>query len=143
MIPVSLPLSFHDEVYDKAHSMVYGVPGVGQEGLEARRLAFGANNIYPAIPVCSCARAKLRVWCAYMGARSSAQEMAQIFEDPSVVAALTAVLGEGYAMHGHRALHTSRDHDQSWHKDSYWGVRRLRHHRPRWAMAMYCWRTLV
>ena len=49
---------------------------------------------------------------------------------------LRAILGEGYVMHAHRALHTTADKDQGWHKDSYWGVRRMRHHRPRWAMAM-------
>ena len=27
--------------------------------------------------------------------------------------------------------------DQGWHRDSYWGVQRVRHHRPRWLLCMY------
>ena len=122
---------------------------------QARKLACGANNIYPAIPqmaqvrtcVGQAAKRTLRGGGMARGAqlrsdsvhrvRSQCAPPAQVFEDPTVAGALTSVLGEGYAMHGHRALHTTRDADQSWHKDSYWGLRRMRHHRPRWAMAMY------
>merc|ERR1712048_39908 len=41
-------------------------------------------------------------------------------------------------MHAHRHMHSSPvQRDQKWHKDSYWGTRKLRHHRPRWMMALY------
>ena len=47
--PSHLTESFHAEVYQKAHDMVYGVGGTQQDGLEARKLSIGVNNIYPAI----------------------------------------------------------------------------------------------
>ncbi len=67
-------------------------------------------------------------------------ELAAVFADPVVVGALTSVLGAGYAMHPHRALHNNIPGSpaQILHKDSYWGYRRrIRNHRPRWAMIMY------
>ena len=51
--------------------------------------------------------------------------------------ALTAVLGDGYMLHAHRHLHVSSDSNQMWHKDSYWGFRKIRKHRPRWLMMLY------
>lgn len=60
-----------------------------------------------------------------------------VTESKAVRAAVDAILGKGAILHGHRHLHSSRTTDQCWHKDSYFGSRRPRDHRPRWAMAMY------
>ena len=68
-------------------------------------------------------------------------ELNELFEDPVVKGALASVLGDAYAMHPHRALHANPpgSDEQGFHKDSYWGyVRRVRNHRPRWVMIMYC-----
>lgn len=64
-------------------------------------------------------------------------ELHEVLESPSVQKALTAVLGKDYLLHGHRHLHLSTSREQQWHKDSYWGFRKLRHHRPRWCMLLY------
>jgi hypothetical protein len=42
-------------------------------------------------------------------------------------------------MHAHRHPHINRpgSKGQNWHKDSYWGYKKVRYHRPRWAMAFY------
>ena len=67
-------------------------------------------------------------------------ELIEFFEDPVVRGALTSVVGEGYSMHPHRALHKNPPDsgEQGFHKDSYWGyVRRVRNHRPWWVMIMY------
>jgi hypothetical protein len=73
------------------------------------------NNIYPA--------------CA---------ELDHIVTAPTLTRALKALLGPDYQLHRHRALHVSSlQGDQDWHKDASWGLRRMRTHRPRWAMAMY------
>ena len=67
-------------------------------------------------------------------------ELDAIFADPVVTGALTSVVGPGYAMHPHRALHNNLPGSpaQHLHKDSYWGFRsRVRNHRPRWVMVMY------
>ncbi len=74
------------------------------------------NNIYPRVP-----------------------ELQTVFEDPVVRGAFTSILGENYAMHSHRHPHQNRPHSdgQGFHKDSYWGYQKVRHHRPRWAMAFY------
>lgn len=64
-------------------------------------------------------------------------ELRQVIELPQVRSALTSVLGEHYILHGHRHLHTSSEHDQMWHKDSYWGFRLVRRHRPRMCMMLY------
>src|SRR4051794_10293443 len=67
-------------------------------------------------------------------------ELDDVFRDPVVTGALTSVVGPGYAMHPHRALHNNLPGSppQNMHKDSYWGFRsRVRNHRPRWVMVMY------
>lgn len=66
-------------------------------------------------------------------------ELQAIFEEPAVRGAFTSILGENYAMHSHRHPHQNRPHSdgQGFHKDSYWGYQKVRHHRPRWAMAFY------
>jgi HEAT repeat protein len=66
-------------------------------------------------------------------------ELQAVFEDPAVRGAFTSILGENYAMHSHRHPHQNRPHSdgQGFHKDSYWGYHKVRHHCPRWAMAFY------
>ena len=66
-------------------------------------------------------------------------ELQAIFEEPAVRGAFTSILGENYAMHSHRHPHRNNPHSdgQGFHKDSYWGYQKVRHHRPRWAMAFY------
>ena len=66
-------------------------------------------------------------------------ELQAVFEDPVVRGAFTSILGENYVMHSHRHPHQNRPHSdgQGFHKDSYWGYEKVRHHCPRWAMAFY------
>ena len=66
-------------------------------------------------------------------------ELQAVFEEPTVRGAFTSILGENYAMHSHRHPHQNRPHSdgQGFHKDSYWGYHKVRHHCPRWAMAFY------
>ena len=66
-------------------------------------------------------------------------ELQAVFEDPAVRGAFTSILGENYVMHSHRHPHQNRPHSdgQGFHKDSYWGYHKVRHHCPRWAMAFY------
>ena len=66
-------------------------------------------------------------------------ELQAVFEDPAVRGAFTSILGENYVMHSHRHPHQNRPHSdgQGFHKDSYWGYQKVRHHCPRWAMAFY------
>ena len=66
-------------------------------------------------------------------------ELQAVFEDPIVRGAFTSILGENYVMHSHRHPHQNRPHSdgQGFHKDSYWGYQKVRHHCPRWAMAFY------
>lgn len=66
-------------------------------------------------------------------------ELQAIFEEPAVRGAFTSILGENYAMHSHRHPHQNRPYSdgQGFHKDSYWGYQKVRHHCPRWAMAFY------
>eukprot|EP01051_Picozoa_sp_SAG22_P021970 SAG22_NODE_5073_length_1092_cov_1.043303_2_plen_166_part_00 len=74
------------------------------------------NNVYAAIP-----------------------ELRQVLAGPSCRGALTSVLGGGYATHAHRFMHVTRmGGDQSFHKDGQSGHGPVRHHRPRWAMILYC-----
>jgi hypothetical protein len=85
---------------------------------EVGGIDFG-NNIFPAVP-----------------------ELGQIFRQPSVVGALTGVLGHNYCMHPHRHMHSRAfgeggRSDQNFHMDSYWGMTRTRHHVPRWCMCLY------
>lgn len=66
------------------------------------------------------------------------RELEHILSSPTCAGALESVLGPGYCLHRHRALHqSSLQGDQDWHKDSFWGERRMRTHYPRWAMVMY------
>ena len=63
-------------------------------------------------------------------------ELGRVFADPVVTGALQSVLGPDYVMHTHRHPHINRGPNDGggWHKDSYWGVRKVRCHRTRWAM---------
>lgn len=66
-------------------------------------------------------------------------ELQAVFEDPVVRGAFSSILGKNYVMHSHRHPHRNAPHSggQGFHKDSYWGHQKVRHHRPRWAMAFY------
>ncbi len=66
-------------------------------------------------------------------------ELQEVFDDPAVRGAFTSILGENYVMHSHRHPHRNAPHSkgQGFHMDSYWGHQKVRHHRPRWAMAFY------
>ncbi len=66
-------------------------------------------------------------------------ELQAVFEDPAVRGAFTSILGQNYVMHSHRHPHRNAPHSggQGFHKDSYWGHQKVRHHLPRWAMAFY------
>ncbi|MBD2846921.1 HEAT repeat domain-containing protein [Paenibacillus sp. IB182496] len=66
------------------------------------------------------------------------REMQQVFDHPTVTGALTSVLGEHYMLHAHRhGHHNASPKAGGWHKDSYWGYRKIRNHHPWWAMIMY------
>lgn len=61
---------------------------------------------------------------------------------PTVRGALESLLGPGYIRHPHsgvsvEAADAEMHVDQGWHRDSYWGVQRVHHHRPRWLLCMY------
>lgn len=66
-------------------------------------------------------------------------EVQKIYDDPAVRGALSSLLGPGYVMHSHRHPHFNQPESNGggWHKDSYWGFRKVRDHHPRWVMAMY------
>lgn len=65
-------------------------------------------------------------------------QLQKVFDHPVVKGALTSVLGPGYMMHAHRHGHFNNSPKPGgWHKDSYWGYKRMRNHRPWWAMIMY------
>lgn len=66
-------------------------------------------------------------------------ELQAVFDDPTVRGAFTSILGQNYVMHSHRHPHRNAPHSngQGFHMDSYWGHEKVRHHRPRWAMAFY------
>jgi len=76
-------------------------------------------------------------WKLADGVLSAIPELQQVVEAPGVRQGLTSILGEGYMLHGHRHLHVSTGNNQMWHKDSYWGFRKVRKHRPRWLMMLY------
>ena len=63
----------------------------------------------------------------------------QVFDDPVLRGALTSVVGPDYIMHTHRHCHINRPGSEGggWHKDSYWGYRKVRYHRNRWVMIFY------
>ncbi|MSS72237.1 MAG: phytanoyl-CoA dioxygenase [Candidatus Latescibacteria bacterium] len=66
-------------------------------------------------------------------------ELKQIFDHPRVRGAFTSILGPDHIMHAHRHCHVNPpgSKGQGWHKDTYWGYKKVRYHRPRWAMAFY------
>lgn len=66
------------------------------------------------------------------------RELRQVFEHQVITGALTSVLGPDYMLHAHRHGHYNAAATAGgWHKDSYWGYNKLRHHHPWWAMIMY------
>lgn len=66
------------------------------------------------------------------------RELQQVFDHPIITGALTSVLGPHYMMHAHRHGHyNAAPKPGGWHKDSYWGYKRMRNHHPWWAMIMY------
>ncbi|SVB42125.1 uncharacterized protein METZ01_LOCUS194979, partial [marine metagenome] len=66
-------------------------------------------------------------------------EIQQVYDHSAVRGALTSILGPDYIMHAHRHPHVNPAESKGggWHKDSYWGYRKMRDHHPRWLMAMY------
>ncbi|CAF1431726.1 unnamed protein product [Rotaria magnacalcarata] len=67
-------------------------------------------------------------------------QLQYVFDDPVVKGALLSLLGSNYTMQPHRHAHATRPGtaDQTWHKDSYFGYRKLlRHHQIRYTMVMY------
>ena len=72
-------------------------------------------------------------------------ELRAVLNGPTMRGALQGILGPGYLRHPHTGAtvdreeepHASSRFDQGWHRDSYWGVQRVRHHRPRWLLCMY------
>ncbi|GGF92758.1 HEAT repeat domain-containing protein [Paenibacillus abyssi] len=66
------------------------------------------------------------------------REIQQVFDHPAITGALTSVLGPNYMLHAHRHGHYNASPKAgAWHKDSYWGYKRMRNHHPWWAMIMY------
>ncbi len=66
------------------------------------------------------------------------RELQKVFEHPVITGALTSVLGPEYMLHAHRHGHYNANATPGgWHKDSYWGYKKMRHHHPWWAMVMY------
>ena len=47
-------------------------------------------------------------------------ELEEVFASSNVASALRSILGEDYAMHRHRHLHSSSENDQVFHADSHW-----------------------
>jgi hypothetical protein len=66
------------------------------------------------------------------------RDLQKVFDHPAVTGALTSVLGPNYMLHAHRHGHYNASPTAgNWHKDSYWGYSKMRHHHPWWAMIMY------
>jgi hypothetical protein len=66
------------------------------------------------------------------------RDLQKVFDHPTVTGALTSVLGPNYMLHAHRHGHFNASPTAGgWHKDSYWGYNKMRHHHPWWAMVMY------
>lgn len=66
------------------------------------------------------------------------RDLQKVFDHPIVTGALTSVLGPNYLMHTHRHGHFNASPKAGgWHKDSYWGYKKMRNHHPWWAMVMY------
>ena len=66
-------------------------------------------------------------------------EIQTVFDQPEIRGAFSSILGPDYTMHIHRHPHINKPHSKhgGWHKDSYWGYKKVRYHRNRWAMAFY------
>ncbi|MCZ6634646.1 MAG: HEAT repeat domain-containing protein [bacterium] len=66
-------------------------------------------------------------------------ELGRVWMHPNVRGVLTSILGPEYIMHPHRHCHLTRPFKaaQNNHKDSYEDDENVRHHRSRWAMALY------
>lgn len=67
-------------------------------------------------------------------------QLQSVFDEPKIKGALTSLLGPNYTMQPHRHPHLNSPGSkaQLWHKDSYFGYRKiLRHHQLRYIMAMY------
>ena len=73
-------------------------------------------------------------------------ELHAVLNGPTMRGALQSILGPGSIRHPHSGATVdpvevvsppSPPFDQGWHRDSYWGVQRVRHHRPRWLLCMY------
>lgn len=63
-------------------------------------------------------------------------QISDLLQAPTVVGALTSLLGPGYSMHPHRALHSNNGNvDQFFHKDGHHIGER--DHRPRWIMGLW------
>jgi len=72
-------------------------------------------------------------------------ELQQVFDHPTVTGAFSSLLGPDFVMHTHRHGHLTKgkSEDRGWHKDSYWGYKKIRYHRPRWAMVFYYPQTIT
>ena len=66
-------------------------------------------------------------------------EIQEVFNHSIVRGALSSLLGPDYIMHSHRHPHHNvpGSHSQDFHKDSYWGYDKVRHHSPHWVLAFY------
>lgn len=66
-------------------------------------------------------------------------EVQEVFDHPVVHGALSSLLGPDYIMHSHRHPHHNLPGSsaQTFHKDSYWGYQKVRHHCPHWVLAFY------
>lgn len=72
-------------------------------------------------------------------------ELQQVFDHPTITGAFSSLLGPDFVMHTHRHGHLTKGktEDRGWHKDSYWGYKKIRYHRPRWAMVFYYPQTIT
>jgi len=72
-------------------------------------------------------------------------QLQQVFDHPDVAGAFNSILGPDHVMHVHRHGHLTRGKsaDRGWHKDSYWGYKKIRNHHPRWAMVFYYPQTIT
>ena len=66
-------------------------------------------------------------------------EIQEVFDHPVVRGALSSLLGPDFIMHSHRHPHHNLpgSTEQNFHKDSYWGYDKVRHHCPHWVLAFY------
>lgn len=104
-----IPGCSNAELHETIRNRAYAIAETGPNAT-----ALLGDNVLPAIP-----------------------ELGDVLSSSPVHEALKSILGEEYLLHGHRHLHVSSNQEQMWHKDSYWGFRRVRHHRPRWCMLLY------